>query len=766
MQIAGAFASITDSPIFSYPDLTAPFRDAVDWKALGLFDYTRIIRNPMDLGHIKKKVAEGRYESVFDAAEDVRLVWKNCMTYNPEGSDFHKLAKKLSKKFEEKYARLCAKNGGAPSPSKKMRKKSKRDSASDDDDDDDGDKKPASRSSSFRRSNSESSAHAASRASDRNSKRKQYTEELEDTDSDDLMTSGEEEELEKRRKKRLARKKRREAKLAGEEPPNDDAMLVEEEEEVAEDAPVIYEIESPPAGHLNCLWYSKEPFLHVFVLEKILGWKTRPVVRLETCEASSKAEEGEEPKPPTLVPANEKFHTIAFDEAMKIRDKAIVDTGNDFRKRREISRINPGTCPHIRKIAADQELARSKKDGLDPKFKAVKSPKDREEVYLVKWRGRSYMHCSWERECDLVKYDQSVQQGAARGKISRFLQNQVMTLGHSWKKELEDGRKSQAPAPHHHSHNSGGAGASNGNQAKVESDVEELDEEDYFSPLYLEVDRIVGCDENELDLNVLARQRALNLRAEREALKQREREDDEEEKWLKGEHEKEGDTKPTAEEQESVPKKDAEGNDDAKQDEPEEWDPEDNVRYIVRWKGLQLTEATWEYWIDIKRDFVDEVEDFWLRQEAPSQDEVEEMTKENHPHPRSFKKMQESPVFGLSRKERPIAKLDDDGSDDDAPGDADEGSVLKLRAYQLEGVNWLLWNWYNRRSCILADEMGLGKVRTCHAKCLHRLMSSCELMDECSKLLITEIRRQSNRLDSSTAFKDCPSTVLEDHSSL
>lgn len=34
----------------------------------------------------------------------------------------------------------------------------------------------------------------------------------------------------------------------------------------------------------------------------------------------------------------------------------------------------------------------------------------------------------------------------------------------------------------------------------------------------------------------------------------------------------------------------------------------------------------------------------------------------------------------------------------------------ELRAYQLEGLNWLLYNWYNDRGSILADEMGLGKT--------------------------------------------------------
>lgn len=46
----------------------------------------------MDLGLVKKKVNEGKYKSIHEAAEDVRLIWKNCMTYNADGSDFYNLA--------------------------------------------------------------------------------------------------------------------------------------------------------------------------------------------------------------------------------------------------------------------------------------------------------------------------------------------------------------------------------------------------------------------------------------------------------------------------------------------------------------------------------------------------------------------------------------------------------------------------------------------------------------------------------------------------
>mmetsp|Transcript_25934 Transcript_25934/g.40713 ORF Transcript_25934/g.40713 Transcript_25934/m.40713 type:complete len:223 (+) Transcript_25934:132-800(+) len=87
-----------------------PFREPVDWKALGLFDYPQVVKKPMDLGLIKKKINENKYKSIHDAANDVRLIWKNCMTYNADGSDFYNLAQTMAKKFEEKFEKLCAQN--------------------------------------------------------------------------------------------------------------------------------------------------------------------------------------------------------------------------------------------------------------------------------------------------------------------------------------------------------------------------------------------------------------------------------------------------------------------------------------------------------------------------------------------------------------------------------------------------------------------------------------------------------------------------------
>ncbi len=65
----------------------------------------------MDLGTIKKKLKKGRYIDAFSVANDIRLVWTNCMTYNDDGSDFYRLAQSYSKRFEERFQKLVEEFG-------------------------------------------------------------------------------------------------------------------------------------------------------------------------------------------------------------------------------------------------------------------------------------------------------------------------------------------------------------------------------------------------------------------------------------------------------------------------------------------------------------------------------------------------------------------------------------------------------------------------------------------------------------------------------
>jgi len=84
-----------------------PFLQPVDAVSLNIPDYYEIIKNPMDLGTVTKKLTTGQYRTVSDFAEDVRLIWRNCYTYNPPGSDVVKMAEVLSNLFEEKFKKIA-----------------------------------------------------------------------------------------------------------------------------------------------------------------------------------------------------------------------------------------------------------------------------------------------------------------------------------------------------------------------------------------------------------------------------------------------------------------------------------------------------------------------------------------------------------------------------------------------------------------------------------------------------------------------------------
>lgn len=79
------------------------FNSPVDVVGLGLHDYYDIIKNPMDLGTIKSKMAKNLYSSPLDFASDVRLTFSNAMTYNPKGHDVYIIAEQLLARFEELF---------------------------------------------------------------------------------------------------------------------------------------------------------------------------------------------------------------------------------------------------------------------------------------------------------------------------------------------------------------------------------------------------------------------------------------------------------------------------------------------------------------------------------------------------------------------------------------------------------------------------------------------------------------------------------------
>lgn len=99
--------------------------------------------------------------------------------------------------------------------------------------------------------------------------------------------------------------------------------------------------------------------------------------------------------------------------------------------------------------------------------------------------------------------------------------------------------------------------------------------------------------------------------------------------------------------------------------------------YLVKWKSLAYEDSTWELEEDVEEVKVDQFERF---NKIPPKNEWKF---KRRPHPDQWKELPNTPVYKNNNT---------------------------LRAYQLEGLNWLKYSWYKNNNCILADEMGLGKT--------------------------------------------------------
>ncbi|KAG8200736.1 hypothetical protein JTE90_022342 [Oedothorax gibbosus] len=312
------------------------------------------------------------------------------------------------------------------------------------------------------------------------------------------------------------------------------------------------------------------------------------------------------------------------------------------------------------------------------------------EEYYVKYKNLSYIHCEWKTLEELEKGDRRFIQ-----KVKRF------------------------------------------KQKKETFNFFDFLEEDPFNPDYTEVDRVL--DVNEIkdypsEEPVKAEDQSTEQETDTEAPKDDKAEDDKEQKELEGVELKDGepakelengdskveipetDDVPTdtednvsktdespksektvieseskevvaSQDQEATTENDTENASEAKKEETEddanaviekkEGEARITRHYLVKWRALTYEESTWELEDDVDRD---KIEQFMRFKEPPPK---EKWKTKKRPKPSEWTQIPESPIY--------------------------KGGNT-LREYQLEGVNWLTFCWYNSQNCILADEMGLGKT--------------------------------------------------------
>uniref|UniRef100_A0A8D1QL92 Bromodomain testis-specific protein n=1 Tax=Sus scrofa TaxID=9823 RepID=A0A8D1QL92_PIG len=83
-----------------------PFQQPVDAVKLKLPDYYTIIKNPMDLNTIKKRLEHKYYAKASDCVEDFNTMFSNCYLYNKPGDDIVLMAQALEKLFRQKLSQM------------------------------------------------------------------------------------------------------------------------------------------------------------------------------------------------------------------------------------------------------------------------------------------------------------------------------------------------------------------------------------------------------------------------------------------------------------------------------------------------------------------------------------------------------------------------------------------------------------------------------------------------------------------------------------
>ncbi|KAG7395327.1 choline dehydrogenase 7 [Phytophthora boehmeriae] len=111
--------------------------------------------------------------------------------------------------------------------------------------------------------------------------------------------------------------------------------------------------------------------------------------------------------------------------------------------------------------------------------------------------------------------------------------------------------------------------------------------------------------------------------------------------------------------------------------------------FLVKWKALPYDDITWEREDDVGDDAA-----------------VEQYNNRIIRAAKRFKKVALAKHTPQTNKR----KLNFRGYTAESPPPCKKEQSFQLRDYQLTGVNWMLFNWYQKRNSMLADEMGLGKT--------------------------------------------------------
>lgn len=88
-----------------YDAIAYPFLEPVDPVALECPSYFQIIKHPMDMGTMSKKMENGEYATAEEFEKDMRLIFSNCYAFNPDGTAVNIMGHRMEATFNEKWAK-------------------------------------------------------------------------------------------------------------------------------------------------------------------------------------------------------------------------------------------------------------------------------------------------------------------------------------------------------------------------------------------------------------------------------------------------------------------------------------------------------------------------------------------------------------------------------------------------------------------------------------------------------------------------------------
>lgn len=77
-----------------------PFLTPVDPIALNIPEYPEIVKNPMDLGTVEKKILKREYKNLTEFTSDVKRIWDNSFSFNKPGTRIYAMTQRMSAAFE------------------------------------------------------------------------------------------------------------------------------------------------------------------------------------------------------------------------------------------------------------------------------------------------------------------------------------------------------------------------------------------------------------------------------------------------------------------------------------------------------------------------------------------------------------------------------------------------------------------------------------------------------------------------------------------